>query len=1200
MPLTRVQTQTNIGAGLSRVEERAGSSGLGGLRRTLGRSKKDQTDLESVEGLLALARAKGLDDEIDGVPDKPKLSVLQRLITGLGSLNPAEAIMKQINGTEKFLTAYPKEVIQGIGAALTGNDYGEQTKRRYFSDLVEHLGVENKIARFGLGLVGDILLDPSTYVGGTFVRGGLKGVQIVARPVLRTAGKVAAKVLPEVTVEAGRVAGAKLVEAGVAVKQAFGSMFVHGYGATKGVANKFLMFQGKRSNVLKGLAISNAKRYGNDILTDSQWEEFVDKLFTGKNAEFDFYDKMTDDAIEAFNKKFPQLKFPLADRKTWAKKLEKADPEAWKGASAAEQELMVKSAIRTNVVTRMESTVRTTSKKIGKLQEMRQRLAKPFIADDLLNLKGWTGELRKELNELLPSKTIKKTSKTPYLASKAEQDASLANALSMEKDQLKKTILNLQSRIDGIEKGIIKPAERKIAEKIAGKTKHNIDDIIKMTMRELDPELRIKDAIVEMDQNILKLTNEMFEKQGILERVLQGKQVAKDMIKKAFDIGDFGNLPMDLAAALRPISDDPAVQKAIVERLARNTELAKQAGIESPYAVYAPSIKAGQTEKQRVMSFLNGTRRLAVGSEGYKKEFKNLLREEELLRDRSLFLRVEDQVATNNLTQSFFKEILDDIGKPINAFKNEGEAAQAGFKMLKTKGIYGENLGWIPEGDWRFFNGQMGDTYGAIDAIAKGTGFDSLNSLFKRFVTGPFASFHVRNWTSGKIQNFEMLGEAALRPKTLAAGNRLALKISRGAFNNIGDYFEAGISFGKKVAKFGNETITLHGKPYLMDDIGQAIQDRFAHSSFYQQDFNSVVREADVLADSGLFSKEAWKSWGKKAVDLKRPGVSQIEALVGQDMPIFRGARVVGSYVELSQKSEAVVGALTKGHTLDEALEIAEKAGFDYRKITPFEAKIMRRIVPFYTFMRKNLELQLKTLGTHPERINQVIRSIENVQNLWETRLTEEEKKNLPTYLREYLSVPAGRSDEGLPIFVRSFGTPIEAFTNLVKTTADGKSSWERTFLSTLSQVTPYIKAPIEFAIGQDSFRQRDIQEVYNAKEYKDAPEFIKDFLKLKSVQKKSAEGKPYTIYAADPNRYLIMRSLFTSRGFTYVNNIFNEDIPSFLRIMESLSGIQSDEVNTEFYRSLSDRQQQEQISSVLRRYGIISEFNKLFIPKKK
>lgn len=114
--------------------------------------KKNSDDLESIDGLLKLAKERGVlgGDEID---QKDKLSFLQRLSAGLGSFNPAEAILDDYEGTENFLASYGKGVVQGIASALTGNDYGEQTKRRYFSDVVEVMGVENKVAKFGLGLV---------------------------------------------------------------------------------------------------------------------------------------------------------------------------------------------------------------------------------------------------------------------------------------------------------------------------------------------------------------------------------------------------------------------------------------------------------------------------------------------------------------------------------------------------------------------------------------------------------------------------------------------------------------------------------------------------------------------------------------------------------------------------------------------------------------------------------------------------------------------------------------------------------------------------------------------------------------------------------------------------------------------------------------------------------------------------------------
>src|SRR3990167_4654448 len=98
--------------------------------------------------------------------------------------------------------------------------------------------------------------------------------------------------------------------------------------------------------------------------------------------------------------------------------------------------------------------------------------------------------------------------------------------------------------------------------------------------------------------------------------------------------------------------------------------------------------------------------------------------------------------------------------------------------------------------------------------------------------------------------------------------------------------------------------------------------------------------------------------------------------------------------------------------------------------------------------------------------------------------MTTEENKNLPAYLQEYLSFSIGRTREGVPQFVRNFGTPIEAFAELFKFQAEGKSTIERTFLSILSKVNPYIKVPVELGFQKDSFRQRDLKDVYTAAEY--------------------------------------------------------------------------------------------------------------------
>lgn len=56
------------------------------------------------------------------------------------------------------------------------------------------------------------------------------------------------------------------------------------------------------------------------------------------------------------------------------------------------------------------------------------------------------------------------------------------------------------------------------------------------------------------------------------------------------------------------------------------------------------------------------------------------------------------------------------------------------------------------------------------------------------------------------------------------------------------------------------------------------------------------------------------------------------------------------------------------GNVKDAALR-TKAVLFDYAELTPVEQKILKRVIPFYTFMRKNLELQGKTVLSDPARL---------------------------------------------------------------------------------------------------------------------------------------------------------------------------------------------------------------------------------------
>jgi hypothetical protein len=864
---------------------------------------KKKQDLTSLEGLRAYGESVGLGKEVSEIIDrKPKLSILQRLSKGLGAFNPAEAILTGVEeqSLAKGVFEYGKNILQGIGSAVTGNDYEQD--RRTFKDVAEKMGVENGIAKFGIGFVGDVLLDPTTYFGAAIARGLGLGVKATGRVAVKGLGKLAP----------GADDALMLLKSNI--DDAFGRAFQYGYKATKGASDDVLTFLTKKQKAQLELASDNLNRLGTGVLTKEQSQELALKMVAGKRAEFS--------AMEA-------------------------------GKSAIE------------------------AAEIGK------------------------------------------------------------------------------------------------------------------------------------------------------------------------------------GVALKGTSDD--VAKLIQEQSVRSKEFAKIAGVENPYETYFPFIK-----KDKVERFIKDTYGIKVGSEGYKKQFKNLLDNADIeLNPAKAFFTRESQVVSNKMTKDFLQDFVGKYGKKLTDFKNSDEAAKAGMQLIKDKGLFGTAIGYVGEWDARLLRDSIDSGFQTINQLAKATGFDAVTSLFKRSVTGLFAPFHVRNFVSGQIQNFEVLGKDALLPQNIAIGQKIAYIMGKG--DEIPDTI-----------------ITIAGQQKKLADIMKPFVDRFSGDTFYNADF-------DIALKSGSGLKQAAKMFSKERVKetIKTVGL-------GTEAIPFKAARGIGQFIEHGQKATAYITALGQGAGIDDALKLAEKAGFDYRALTSFESQIMRRIIPFYSFTRKNIELQLRTLGENPQRINQVLNFFENIGE----SIPAEEKENLPDFIKQAIGVKFGKSPEGLATYISSFGTPIEAFTQLFG---------ENPVLNAISQTNPLLKVPIEIGIGKDSFRQTDLKDTYDAKEYKGAPQIVKDLLDIKEVKKdvleKTASGKlvkkgERSVYVADPIKLLIARSLFTSRGVTYLDSLFGGDLSGFAKFIKVTTGINPYPIDVEQSKDIKERQKEREVEDLLVKMQEAKEFKKIYIPK--
>ena len=1096
-------------------------------------------DLNTIEGLSTRANQVGLGKEASAITNTtPKLSFLQRLGAGLSAFNPAQAISI---GMEKGLGAglleYPKSIVQGIGSAITGTDY--QPDRKYFSDIAEKEGITNGIAKFGLGFVGDVLLDPSTYFGGAIAKGVLKTASVGTNIGLKTVGRVA----PEVEI------GLRM--AGTGVQDAFGRAFVAGYKATEGAMGDVLSSMGVKSKKLIQSASDQLANLGVKGLTEAQRLEVGLKSALGKQSEFLLGEEVSKDAIQRVNELFPDLKVKNARH---AEQILN-DLENTTQKSVAE--------IRTNVdkIVKPFFEARQTAIKSGSLVESKTGIqGTPALGsfakvDDLNRV---VDGLKEQLSKLRKGRQAvgalgEQTFQDLGGAITKEEAANAHNALiNYEEQRLSETIDNLSTKLENL------------------KNKPKVSGGIKSSKIPLAPEMTPAEVIVYGERMIKKLQNDLADKSRLLTTATAGRTTATKLITEAQKTGDFSKIEAinpELSNKLDVKFDTPQQQEYFAKQQARAQEFAKMADIKDPYAVYFPFLKDDVVKKFVTDIEKSGIR---VGSEGYKKQFKNILTTENIKLDPAeAFFTREAQIIADTTARETLQNFVSKYGKPVTEFASEQEARQAGFRLLKEKGGFGKPVGYVGEWDAKLFNDLIRPEFTTINALAKATGFDAVTGLFKRSVTGLFLPFHVRNFMSGIIQNFETLGVGALNPINMNIGRRIAYIIGKGG--EVPNAFK---------------DVVVGGKPMKFGDVLKPFMDRFSGDTFYHEDFNQALKAGTELKKvAGTFSKTSAKE------TVKTLGL-------GQEGIPFKLARTTGQFLEHQQKATAYITALGQGKTIPEALALAERAGFDYRAVTAFESQVMRRIMPFYSFTRKNIELQLKTLGENPERINQVLRLFGNAGELFGGQISPEEKAQLPSFIRDALGIKLEDTPDGLKQYISSFGTPIEAFTQLFGSNP---------VLRAISVMNPLLKAPIEIGIGKDSFRQKDLQDVYDAREYKNAPQVLKDLLDIREVQKdvlkKNAQGKLVAVgkrteYQADPVKLLIARSLFTSRGVSYLDQVFGGDLQGFVKAMKLVTGFKPQQINLEATKAVEDKRQKRALTDLLTKTGAVAEFSRPFIPK--
>jgi len=224
---------------------------------------------------------------------------------------------------------------------------------------------------------------------------------------------------------------------------------------------------------------------------------------------------------------------------------------------------------------------------------------------------------------------------------------------------------------------------------------------------------------------------------------------------------------------------------------------------------------------------------------------------------------------------------------------------------------------------------------------------DAANTLFKTSVTRAFPAFHFRNFASDAWANY--LGDVGI------GGYRSARRVldDMGTNNLTWDLVLDG------------ETVTLTSKQVF---------DLLERNNTVRGQLSDVV---DVRRASSSPSAGAGERF-VSGVERFSGGAARFTENVIDKALSRRGAGRVPGLRKLFVEGENLhrlahfMDKVQKGASVSDAILSTKKFLFDYTDLTPFEKGVLRRVVPFYTFARKNLPLQLESLVTRPGKASKL------------------------------------------------------------------------------------------------------------------------------------------------------------------------------------------------------------------------------------
>jgi len=167
------------------------------------------------------------------------------------------------------------------------------------------------------------------------------------------------------------------------------------------------------------------------------------------------------------------------------------------------------------------------------------------------------------------------------------------------------------------------------------------------------------------------------------------------------------------------------------------------------------------------------------------------------------------------------------------------------------------------------------------------------------------------------------------------------------------------------------------------------------------------------------------KGWLGADIDVRM--FDEIESMINygkfRNLSPMKLGRKFGTAIEDNSRFAVFIDQLAKGKSPKDASRTVRKYLFDYDELTDFERKVMKRVIPFYTWTRKNAPLQIESLVTQPRKYQAYVKAL----RAFDEEETIEERMAKPEYFNKMLYVKSPfKSKSGKPLHMSIDLPPLE------------------------------------------------------------------------------------------------------------------------------------------------------------------------------